>query len=99
MDYGKFVYDPKRLDALARAIRAARRAGAEVAVMILPVHALHLETARAMGLWEDYERWKTDLAAMVHRQRRAHRGKGDWLGSAADVPVPFSGNGDVYCIL
>lgn len=57
--FGSFAGSMTHLAELASACRAR---GVELTVVILPVHALHLETVRGAGLWETYERWTRGLA-------------------------------------
>ena len=58
-----FAYDPATLPPVLGAIRAAREAGIEVTVLVLPSHALYYEALQRFGYWRDYERWLRDLSA------------------------------------
>ena len=63
--YGCYLYDRERVEILGRIVRAARAGGARVVLLISPVHALQLETMRAVDLFEAFEQWKRDLTAVV----------------------------------
>ena len=60
-----FRYDPEQVARLAAEIRSARARGIAVTVLILPSHAIYLETLRRRGLWPDYERWRSDLVGVL----------------------------------
>ena len=59
-------------DALDTLLDAARGRGQRVSLASYPYHARLLETIALMGLWADYEIWKTMLVERVERHR--HQG-------------------------
>ncbi|MCE9606076.1 MAG: hypothetical protein K8U03_14360 [Planctomycetia bacterium] len=77
--YGRYIYSPERVKEFRSAVRAALANDVELIVAILPVHAVELESLRAAGLWNTFERWKQDLAVVCREEGAAK--------SSAAVPV------------
>jgi hypothetical protein len=55
--YRDFEVDGRALKAVAEVAHRARRAGRPLVLVILPVHAVHLELLRRGGLLERYDAW------------------------------------------
>jgi hypothetical protein len=62
--YLRYRYSPERVERLAREVEALADAGTQTILFVPPVHARQLEAIRVMGLWEVYETWLADLAAI-----------------------------------
>ena len=56
---------PERLEIFREMVRRCRRDQVELILFIPPVHALEMEALHAVGLWPEFERWKTDLLRIV----------------------------------
>ena len=65
--YAGFVYGEEQLDALERTLAGFREAGIPVKVFVSPVHARQLEALHQLGLYEEWERWRRDVALRVER--------------------------------
>ncbi len=65
--YLRYRYSPERLRLLEREVAALARAGTRTVLFVPPVHARQLEAIRVMGLWDVYEGWLADLAAIGDR--------------------------------
>lgn len=65
---GTFRRSPERLELFRSIVRRCRRENLELIVFIPPVHALQLEAIHAAGVWEEFERWKRDLTAIVSEE-------------------------------
>ncbi len=64
--YGNFGFGYEMaLRELRKMLEIARTNGAELALVINPVHASLLEALRQRGLLDDQDRWKKDVAATV----------------------------------
>ena len=63
--YGCYLYDRKRVSLLGQMIRVAQAEGIRVVLFISPVHALQLETMRALNLFGTFEQWKRDVTLVV----------------------------------
>jgi hypothetical protein len=59
---------PADLEALRALVRAASRSGTRLVFFINPLPALHLEGIRAVGAGPHFERWKRDVATIVHAE-------------------------------
>lgn len=66
--YGNFDYSDRAIESLRGIVRLCRQRNIELTVTTTPVHALHLETAAARGLWPQYERWIRDAAIAVEEE-------------------------------
>ncbi len=58
-------YDAQGAERVARLVRWGRARGVEVALIILPRHAISLQALRKAGAWPAIERWKRDLVAAL----------------------------------
>ena len=63
--FAGFSYGEDHLERFREIVAMTQEDGVDLVVLIPPVHALHLETIRAAGLWPVFERWKRDLAASL----------------------------------
>ncbi len=96
MTYNAFEYVPERLENLGRVAVNARRRGIEFAILIPPVHALQLEAMRLMGIWDDFERAKRELTAIVTEANRVPAAAPpmelwDFTGYTGQVAEPVPG--------
>jgi hypothetical protein len=66
-------YD-ESLGHLRSLVRRCREGGVELTVVVLPVHALHLEVMRGAGVWEMFEKWERDVAALLEEEGRESGG-------------------------
>lgn len=83
--YLRYRYSPERVERLAREVEALAKGGTRTILFVPPVHARQLEAIRVMGLWDVYETWLADLAAI-----------GDAYAESDQVTVwNFSGYTDV----
>ena len=64
--YANYRYSPERIELYRRLVVKCRDEGIALYAFITPCHARQLEGIDAMGLYEDFERWKRDLVA-VHQ--------------------------------
>ncbi len=60
-----FEYDPAAVDLLKADLAYACKAEVRLALVIPPLHSLHLELINRAGLWPVFENWKRDLVAAV----------------------------------
>lgn len=60
-----FHYEPARVDALKDVVRTMEANGAQVQLLISPVHAWYLDAMVQSGLQPSYEQWKRDLTTAV----------------------------------
>jgi len=58
-----------RLENFRQMLRSCRDNGVDVVVVVLPVHAITLETLRVAGLWPIVEDWKRQLVDIVEQER------------------------------
>jgi hypothetical protein len=65
--YLGFEYGVERIADLERFVERARAAKTRVVLAIQPKHALQLECLQQVGLWNDFERLKRDLAGIATR--------------------------------
>lgn len=56
------------LESLRALVRSATRSGTRLVMFINPLPALHLEGIRVAGAGPHFERWKRDMAAIVHEE-------------------------------
>jgi hypothetical protein len=85
---GGFVYSVEEVELLRPFIAKCRAKQINLTVVINPVHALCLEMLYEIGLWEQYERWKRDLVALLADEHSRHPAAPpiqlwDFSGSAA----------------
>ncbi len=66
------------ISAVSRLIKIGRSIDAEVVFFIQPGHADRLELLDRMGYWEEFERWKREIAAMVDAQKKEGAKVGLW---------------------
>ena len=57
------AYASRTVSELLEGVREARDRGIDVTLVLLPVHALELESLARFGHWDTFERWKRDLVA------------------------------------
>jgi hypothetical protein len=92
-------YDAARLAMLRHRVAQLKARGVAVTLFISPIHAMLLETQRAMGLAPVYEAWKRDLTQMVDDIERHGQGGAPvvlWdfgtYNSITTEPVPAAGS-------
>ena len=83
--YNGFRYSTERVATVGAMLRRCRERGIAADVVVPPVHALQLEAMRLMGLDDDFERLKRDLAGEVEAAAR--------LPSAARAPAAWDFTG------
>jgi len=66
---GDYRPRPDYLAKLKDMLRSCRENGVDVVVVILPYHAVWLETYRIVGLWPIVEDWKRQLVTIVEQER------------------------------
>jgi len=67
--YGAHLYSPYRpserqFDALRASVDQVRRAGVAIILFSPPIHMAELEMLRQSGAWDDFMRWKRELAGV-----------------------------------
>lgn len=67
--YLGFEYGADRIVELERFVERADAAGARVVLVMPPKHALQMECMTQIGLWDEFERLKRDLAGVATRRR------------------------------
>lgn len=66
--FGRFRYSQQQLAIFRDIVRRCRSRGIKLTVFIPPVHALHLEMIRSLGLWRNFESWKSDLTRILAQE-------------------------------
>ncbi len=66
--YLGFEYGADRIGELERFVARAKSAQTRVALVLPPKHALQMECMTQLGLWDDFEHLKRDLAGLATRQ-------------------------------
>lgn len=64
--YRDFAMSPTALDELEAIVRRCREADIELTIVIPPVHALHLELIRDVGLIDEYFDWKESIVRTIN---------------------------------
>ena len=97
--YRGFAYSSGRVEDFREIVRQCTACDIELMVAVTPIHALQLETMRQMGLWDDFERFKRDLVAVVAQEQAARPsaptiGLWDFTGykSLEAEPIPPAGD-------
>ena len=54
----------------AKILRIAHENGIDLRIVIPPIHAWQLELIHAIGLWDDFEFWKAEMARLNEEQAR-----------------------------
>lgn len=67
--YGTHLYSPyhpseRQFDALRASVDQVRRAGVAIVLFSPPIHLAELEMLRQSGVWDDFMRWKRELAGV-----------------------------------
>lgn len=57
--------DFSRMDLVRRIVRTCRDQHIDLKIAIMPVHALDTELLHAVGRWNEFEQWKTNLVDIV----------------------------------
>jgi hypothetical protein len=65
--YGCFDYDLGRVAILRTMAERVVEEGAELRVLLSPIHAVQREALQVLGLRATYEDWKRDVTAIVHQ--------------------------------
>ncbi len=55
---------PEVYAVFVRLVERLRETGTRVVTFVSPAHALHWETVDALGLWDEFEAWKQNLARL-----------------------------------
>ncbi len=76
--YGRFTLSDDRIGLVRALARACRQRGTGLVIVMPPVHAVHLEIIRAIGLWDGFESWKRAIVAIAREEGGA---------SGARIPV------------
>ena len=63
--YREYQLDPERLNMLRNAVKRFTSKGTKCHLFINPIHAYQLEAIHGMGLWEEFQDWKTQLVLMT----------------------------------
>jgi hypothetical protein len=66
----RFVDGRANIAELDTLLQTASRNNVRLWFYFAPVHARHLETLRALGLWSRYEDWKATLVRFIHARAR-----------------------------
>jgi len=64
--YADFFDNEAAMRSFGEAISKCKDQGLKVVIFIPPLHAVHLEALRISGLYEQVEKWKTDLLAITN---------------------------------
>jgi hypothetical protein len=86
----------RRLAAVRSLLDFAKQNGSDVILMIQPAHVSRLELLERMGYWDDFDRWKRELAGMAAQAGASQRVVlWDFAGYAPEVlePAPPKGQG------
>lgn len=96
--YPQYRLGSRHLDAFERILRTCRENSIRLDIVILPIHAMHLECIADNGLWQQFEQWKTELTRITDGQTKLNAG---WHGRLWDFtgyegytiePVPPDGD-------
>lgn len=85
----------REFGSLQELLSLAKSNGIEVALVIQPAHASRLELLDRMGYWDDYERWKRELAVLSAQASVGQKvSLWDFGGYEQEAwePVPVKGN-------
>jgi hypothetical protein len=63
--YAMQKFDLTRMDLVRQIVQACRDRHIDLKIAIMPVHALDIELLHAVGRWNEFEQWKTDLVEIV----------------------------------
>jgi hypothetical protein len=85
-EFNHFRYAPDRVDVVRRILARCRREGIRCTVVVPPQHAILMEAICHMGLEDDYDRFRRDLAAAVVEARGE-----PWPAGTEAVLWDFSG--------
>lgn len=69
--FGAYELGEEQLAAVRRTLSSCRARGVRVTVVILPVHAFHLELIHRAGLWDELETWKRRLCSLLAEEGAA----------------------------
>jgi hypothetical protein len=64
-EYRHFKYSPALLEFFTALVERIRRADVELIAFVPPVSEYEMEMIRQTGRWDDFQRWKRDLAARI----------------------------------
>ncbi len=68
--YGSYVADGQHMQHLAALLEELIAAGVKVHAFTSPMHATHLELMAQIGLMDEYDKWRRDLAAVFAEANR-----------------------------
>jgi hypothetical protein len=63
--YALQKFNVTRMDLVRQIVRTCRDRHIDLKMAIMPVHALDIELLHAVGRWNEFEQWKTNLADIV----------------------------------
>jgi hypothetical protein len=69
--YGDFHYSSQRMELFRTMVQRCRDRGVQLIIFFPPVHALELETIRTADLWPVFEKWETDMTALISKENKA----------------------------
>ena len=91
--YACFRYDAGAVERLLGMVDAMAAGGTPVWLFLSPAHAEQLELIHALGLWDDFERWKRELVAGLARREGPPVALWDFTGYSAYTSEAVPGEG------